>query len=119
MAGDEERIRQLAYELWKARGCPEGSAEQDWYAAQQRLHGERRADSQAVDETVKESFPASDPPAPPLPDNPPSNADEKWAAAEAAQSKRRGKKSEPKTESEQAGGRARRNGRSGRDVTPS
>jgi hypothetical protein len=34
-----------------------------------------------VDEAVKESFPASDAPASGLPDTPPANADEKWAAA--------------------------------------
>jgi hypothetical protein len=40
--------------------------------------------SQAVDESVEESFPASDPPASRLPDEPPSNAEAKWAAARAA-----------------------------------
>jgi hypothetical protein len=38
-----------------------------------------RAD--AVDEAVEESFPASDPPASRLPDEPPSNAEAKWKAA--------------------------------------
>jgi hypothetical protein len=37
--------------------------------------------SRAVDEAVEESFPASDPPASRLPDEPPANADAKWAAA--------------------------------------
>jgi hypothetical protein len=45
------------------------------------LHREK---SHAVDESVAESFPASDPPASRLPDEPPSNADAKWAAARAA-----------------------------------
>jgi hypothetical protein len=40
--------------------------------------------SDAVDRSVDESFPASDPPASHLPDEPPSNADAKWAAARAA-----------------------------------
>ena len=40
--------------------------------------------SQAVDLSVDESFPASDPPASRLPDEPPSNAEAKWAAARAA-----------------------------------
>jgi hypothetical protein len=40
--------------------------------------------SQAVDQSVDESFPASDPPASRLPDEPPSNAEAKWAAARAA-----------------------------------
>ena len=40
--------------------------------------------SSAVDATVEASFPASDPPASRHPDEPPSNADDKWAAARAA-----------------------------------
>jgi Protein of unknown function (DUF2892) len=40
--------------------------------------------SQSVDQSVDESFPASDPPASRLPDEPPSNAEAKWAAARAA-----------------------------------
>jgi hypothetical protein len=30
--GDEE-IAALAYELWQARGCPDGSPDEDWYRA--------------------------------------------------------------------------------------
>jgi hypothetical protein len=40
--------------------------------------------SDAVDEAVSESFPASDPPASRLPDEPPSNAEAKWDAAKRA-----------------------------------
>jgi hypothetical protein len=43
------------------------------------------AKSQAIDEAVMASFPASDPPASRLPDEPPVNAAAKWAAARAAQ----------------------------------
>jgi hypothetical protein len=42
------------------------------------------AESDAVDESVEESFPASDPPASRMPDVPPVNAEAKWAAARAA-----------------------------------
>jgi hypothetical protein len=52
-------------------------------------HTERRAAgiarAKAVDESVKESFPASDPPASHLPDEPPANADAKWEAARKAE----------------------------------
>lgn len=41
--------------------------------------------SRAVDEAVSESFPASDPPASRLPDEPPVNAEAKWEAARAAE----------------------------------
>ena len=40
--------------------------------------------SRAIDQAVEESFPASDPPASRLPDEPPANADAKWRAAAAA-----------------------------------
>jgi hypothetical protein len=42
------------------------------------LHQQR---SDAIDESGDESFPASDPPASHLPDEPPVNAEAKWAAA--------------------------------------
>jgi Protein of unknown function (DUF2934) len=30
-------IAALAYELWQARGCPHGSAEEDWFRAAEEL----------------------------------------------------------------------------------
>jgi hypothetical protein len=30
-------IAALAHELWRARGCPDGSPEQDWFQAQKEL----------------------------------------------------------------------------------
>ena len=30
---EEEDIAALAYELWQARGCPDGSPDEDWYQA--------------------------------------------------------------------------------------
>src|SRR5689334_16618281 len=44
----------------------------------------RRSMSDRVDESVYESFPASDPPASRLPDEPPVNAQAKWDAVRAA-----------------------------------
>lgn len=32
-----EEIQALAYELWKARGCPQGSPESDWLNAEHQL----------------------------------------------------------------------------------
>jgi hypothetical protein len=42
-----EEIGALAYQLWQARGCPEGSAEDDWYRAEEELQGARKTDTQA------------------------------------------------------------------------
>jgi hypothetical protein len=34
---DENAIRAKAHELWIQRGCPKGTAEEDWYRAEQIL----------------------------------------------------------------------------------
>ena len=36
-----EDIATLAYELWRARGCPEGSPEEDWFHAEERLRSHK------------------------------------------------------------------------------
>ena len=38
MFGHED-IASLAHALWQARGCPDGSPEEDWYRAAQELRG--------------------------------------------------------------------------------
>ena len=78
---EKTSVRELAYRLWVKRGKPIGSAEADWFEAERRLSRGQRTGAKKVDEAVKESFPASDPPASGLPDKPPANADAKWAAA--------------------------------------
>lgn len=35
-----EEISQRAYELWVARGCPDGSPDEDWFRAQEELRQE-------------------------------------------------------------------------------
>src|SRR3569833_1967283 len=62
-----------------ARSCA-GLAGQD----QARPTARGRAGLDAVDRTVDDSFPASDPPASHAPDEPPANAQAKWDAAKAA-----------------------------------
>jgi hypothetical protein len=89
---DPQAVRDLAHSLWEQRGKPEGEAERHWFEAERLLGAEPRTDSQRVDESVRESFPASDAPASGLPDKPPANADSKWAAADAAKPRKgRGK----------------------------
>jgi hypothetical protein len=39
---DNETIRRRAYELWQARGCPIGSAEEDWFTAEKQLESASR-----------------------------------------------------------------------------
>jgi hypothetical protein len=33
LEASEEDIAVLAYKLWQARGCPEGSSQEDWFHA--------------------------------------------------------------------------------------
>lgn len=79
----QQSISDLAFALWHARGCPEGSPDLDWAEAARQVLGNRPAAAEAVivDGSSHDSFPASDPPASHLPDVPPSNAAEKWAVA--------------------------------------
>lgn len=55
---DEARIRAKAYELWQARGCPEGSGDQDWIEAERllraELEGAEPGESALVDEEPEE-----------------------------------------------------------------
>jgi hypothetical protein len=71
MHPEHRSIGELAYRLWQARGCPDGTAEQDWLEAEKQLEASRPAR----------------PPASHLPDVPPANAAAKWKAAEAAREK--------------------------------
>jgi hypothetical protein len=82
MEDKKEAIARRAHELWLARGCPNGSADRDWYEAERQL-------SEPMDESIAGSFPASDPPATRLPDEPPKNAPAKWDVA-----RRRGRESD-------------------------
>ena len=34
---DHRRIELLAHEFWRARGCPEGSPETDWFLAEEQI----------------------------------------------------------------------------------
>jgi len=39
---DQEEIARLAYSYWLARGCPEGSAEEDWLLAEQEVRQQHK-----------------------------------------------------------------------------
>ena len=97
MLPENRSIGELAYQLWQARGCPDGTAEQDWLDAERQLRtvpptlrtsnaqtsttSGKAAASKAVDDSLKDTFPASDPPATQGPDKPSANAEAKWKAA--------------------------------------
>lgn len=88
----EHHIRELAYQLWVARGCPEGNSDQDWLEAESQLSAAeptKAASTKGVDDALKDTYPASDPPASHLPDEPPANAEAKWEAAAAAEDSKR------------------------------
>ena len=68
----QEKVRVRAYALWEREGCPAGRAEQFWLTAEEELRAERRQPDRwpdhpwtegLVDQTLEQSFPASDPPA--------------------------------------------------------
>ena len=44
---ERERIAALAHEFWLARGCPEGTAAEDWFLAEREL-SERKAAARAA-----------------------------------------------------------------------
>ncbi len=105
-----DAVRELAYQLWQERGGAGGSPEDDWRRAEEILSEEQRASVQDsalqqvaggappeqtksaadVDRAVEESFPASDPPAVHVNDEPPVNANAKWRAAKNDKGKGKG-----------------------------
>jgi hypothetical protein len=34
---NQHEVGALAYELWQARGCPDGTSEEDWFRAEQKI----------------------------------------------------------------------------------
>jgi hypothetical protein len=58
---DPSRIRDRAYARWQERGCPEGTAEQDWFEAERELF------EQLARETLRPPAPVLRPPAPSAP----------------------------------------------------
>lgn len=48
MHASREEMALLAYQLWRERGCPEGSAEEDWFQAEDRLRHQTPPDDNLV-----------------------------------------------------------------------
>lgn len=55
----QERLQERAYELWQEAGSPEGQSEHFWRLAERTV----KAEEKDYDNALKDSFPASDPPA--------------------------------------------------------
>ena len=43
-----EQIAALAYSLWQERGCPEGTAEEDWFRAEQEVQAKQESQTEIV-----------------------------------------------------------------------
>jgi hypothetical protein len=50
-----ERIRERAYEIWAANGCPDGQAEQHWFTAEREFLGAQKTRLAAQPAMVKKS----------------------------------------------------------------
>lgn len=68
MHPEHRSIGELAYRLWQARGCPEGTAEQDWLDAEKQLRlqetsaARSRRPKSAQTKASAESKPSAEPP---------------------------------------------------------
>lgn len=85
MHPEHRSIGELAYHLWQARGCPEGSAEQDWLDAEKQLKSApRNAEPRAAEPRAAEPRAATPTgTAGQRTDEPPANVEAKRKAAAA------------------------------------
>jgi hypothetical protein len=45
---NQQTTAALAYALWQARGCPDGTPDEDWFRAEEALKNRRRSISTAA-----------------------------------------------------------------------
>lgn len=98
MHPEHRSIGELAYHLWQARGCPEGSAEQDWLDAERQLRSAPRAAELRATESRATESRAADPAASadPRSDEPAANADTRWKAPRAPRAPPTGSAARPR-----------------------
>ena len=53
---NQEEIAALAHALWQARGCPDGSPEEDWFQAKRELTGRSRHQRADLQEAERPSL---------------------------------------------------------------
>src|SRR5579862_7952760 len=46
---NREQIAALAYALWQARGCPDGTPDEDWFQAEQEIAGSQRVNENEIE----------------------------------------------------------------------
>jgi hypothetical protein len=46
---NREQIAALAYALWQARGCPDGTPDEDWFQAEQEIVGSKKINEREVE----------------------------------------------------------------------
>jgi len=44
-----EQVAAVAYEFWQARGCPDGTPDEDWFRAERELGAPKRIDETEVE----------------------------------------------------------------------
>ncbi len=55
---DQQSIRTRAHELWQERGCPVGSADEDWLRAEHELRAAMKVASDRAPTSSKARIPA-------------------------------------------------------------
>lgn len=53
MSNDEQRIRELAYQIWESEGRPDGKTEEHWALARKKLEHETGSDMPAPEAKTK------------------------------------------------------------------
>jgi hypothetical protein len=43
---NRDQIAVVAYALWQARGCPDGTPDEDWFRAEREINGSKRMDEE-------------------------------------------------------------------------
>jgi hypothetical protein len=93
MHPEHRSIGELAYHLWQARGCPEGSAEKDWLDAERQLRSApRAAEPRAPEARVAEPMATAEQRS----DEPAASAETQWKAPRAPRAPPTGSATRPR-----------------------
>src|SRR6267143_576384 len=59
---NQAQVAALAYEFWQARGCPDGTPDEDWFRAEREIAGLKRIDEKeaGIRDTIERSLDAED-----------------------------------------------------------